>query len=52
VLVPLVFASIVVGVANLRQHSQMHRVWQVRLPSLLYTVALAGRRHRSISENT
>ena len=27
VLVPLVFSSIVVGVANLRAHQQMHRVW-------------------------
>lgn len=27
VLVPLVFTSIAVGVANLRQHEQMHRVW-------------------------
>ncbi|MDD2725028.1 MAG: dicarboxylate/amino acid:cation symporter [Methylovulum sp.] len=27
VLVPLVFTSIAVGVANLRQHQQMHRVW-------------------------
>lgn len=27
VLVPLVFTSIAVGVANLRLHSQLHRVW-------------------------
>jgi len=27
ILIPLVFASIVVGIANLRQHSQMHKVW-------------------------
>ncbi|UJP08372.1 MAG: dicarboxylate/amino acid:cation symporter, partial [Nitrosomonas sp.] len=29
VLIPLVFTSIVVGVANLRSHQQMNRVWQV-----------------------
>lgn len=28
VLIPLVFTSIVVGVANLRSHQQMNRVWQ------------------------
>ena len=27
ILIPLVFCSIAVGIANLRQHSQMHRVW-------------------------
>ena len=32
VLVPLVFCSIVVGIANLRQHQQMHRVWRSRDP--------------------
>mgnify|MGYP002776612181 CR=1 FL=1 len=32
VLVPLVFSSIVVGVANLRAHQQMHRVWVATLP--------------------
>ena len=31
VLVPLVFSSIVVGVANLRAHDQMHRVWTTTL---------------------
>jgi Na+/H+-dicarboxylate symporter len=41
VLVPLVFASIVVGVANLRQHNQMHRVWQVTLAFFVATMGLA-----------
>jgi len=27
VLVPLVFCSIAVGIANLRKHQQIHRVW-------------------------
>ncbi len=31
VLVPLVFCSITVGIANLRQHQQMHRVWMTTL---------------------
>lgn len=31
VLVPLIFSSIVVGVANLRAHDQMHRVWKTTL---------------------
>lgn len=36
VLIPLVFTSIAVGVANLRLHKQMNRVWQL---TLLYFVA-------------
>lgn len=31
ILIPLVFCSIAVGIANLRQHSQMHRVWVTTL---------------------
>ncbi len=31
VLIPLVFTSITLGVANLRAHQQMHRVWQITL---------------------
>lgn len=31
ILVPLVFCSIAVGIANLRQHQQMHRVWVTTL---------------------
>lgn len=48
VLVPLVFCSIAVGIANLRQHQQMHRVWVTTLlffaSSMLIaiTVALAA----------
>lgn len=41
VLVPLVFASIVVGVANLRQHNQMHRVWKTTLVFFVATMGLA-----------
>ena len=36
ILIPLVFCSITVGIANLRQHQQMHRVW---LSTLLFFVA-------------
>jgi Na+/H+-dicarboxylate symporter len=28
VLIPLVFSSIAVGIANLRAHDAMHRVWR------------------------
>lgn len=38
VLIPLVFSSIVVGVANLRQHRQMHRVWQLTLAFFMLTM--------------
>ena len=41
VLVPLVFSSIVVGVANLRAHDQMHRVWTTTLAFFFLTMALA-----------
>ncbi len=41
VLVPLVFASIVVGVANLRAHDQMHRVWTTTLVFFFATMGLA-----------
>lgn len=41
VLVPLVFTSIVVGVANLRQHSQLHRVWMSTLGFFILSMALA-----------
>ncbi|MFC5302854.1 dicarboxylate/amino acid:cation symporter [Azospira restricta] len=41
VLVPLVFASIVVGVANLSAHRQMHRVWQTTLIFFVLTMAIA-----------
>ena len=41
VLVPLVFASIVVGVANLRAHHQMHRVWTTTLAFFVLTMGIA-----------
>ncbi|MBS1190522.1 MAG: dicarboxylate/amino acid:cation symporter [Rhodocyclaceae bacterium] len=41
VLIPLVFSSIVVGVANLRAHEQMHRVWTLTLGFFLLSMALA-----------
>lgn len=41
VLIPLVFTSIVVGVANLRSHRQMNRVWQATLVFFVSTMAFA-----------
>lgn len=41
VLVPLVFSSIVVGVANLRRQQQIHRVWIITLLFSLTTMALS-----------
>lgn len=41
VLVPLVFASIVTGVANLRAHEAMHRVWKTTLAFFFGTMAIA-----------
>lgn len=41
VLIPLVFTSIVVGVANLRSHRQMNRVWQVTLIFFFSTMVFA-----------
>lgn len=41
VMIPLVFTSIVVGVANLRSHQQMNRVWQGTLVFFALTMALA-----------
>lgn len=41
VLIPLVFTSIAVGVANLRAHRQMHRVWIATLLFFLTTTVLA-----------
>lgn len=39
ILIPLVFCSITVGIANLRQHQQMHRVW---VTTLLFFVCSMG----------
>lgn len=41
ILIPLVFASIVVGVANLRAHQQMHRVWVSTLIYFFATTSIA-----------
>ena len=41
VLIPLVFASIVIGVANLQQHRQMHRVWLTTLLFFTLSTTLA-----------
>jgi len=41
VLIPLVFASIVVGVANLQAHRQAQRVWKLTLVFFLGSMALA-----------
>ncbi|HXE36855.1 MAG TPA: dicarboxylate/amino acid:cation symporter [Azonexus sp.] len=41
VLVPLVFSSIVGGVANLRAHDQMHRVWITTMVFFFITMAVA-----------
>lgn len=42
VLIPLVFTSIVVGVANLRSHREMNRVWQIALIFFISTMMLAA----------
>jgi Na+/H+-dicarboxylate symporter len=39
ILIPLVFCSISVGIANLRQHQQIHRVW---ITTLVFFVASMG----------
>jgi Na+/H+-dicarboxylate symporter len=41
ILIPLVFCSISVGIANLRQHQQMHRVWTTTLVFFMFTMSLA-----------
>lgn len=41
VLVPLVFAAIVTGVAALRAHARMHRVWRITLLFFLATTSIA-----------
>ncbi|MBC7697788.1 MAG: dicarboxylate/amino acid:cation symporter [Bacteroidia bacterium] len=41
VLVPLVLCSITVGIANLRQHRQIHRVWVTTLLFFLSSTAIA-----------
>ncbi len=41
ILIPLVFCSIAVGIANLRQHQQMHRVWITTLVFFTLTTTIA-----------
>lgn len=41
ILIPLVFCSITVGIANLRQHKQMHRVWVTTLLFFISSMAIA-----------
>ena len=41
ILIPLVFCSIAVGIANLRQHQQMHKVWISTLLFFGFTMAIA-----------
>lgn len=41
ILIPLVFCSITVGIANLRQHQQMHRVWVTTLLFFISSMAIA-----------
>lgn len=41
ILIPLVFCSIAVGVANLGQHQQMHRVWVSAMLYFIVTMMLA-----------
>jgi len=41
VLIPLVFSAIVVGVANLRAHHQIHRVWITTLLFFFASMAIA-----------
>jgi Na+/H+-dicarboxylate symporter len=41
ILIPLVFCSISVGIANLRQHQQIHRVWVATLLFFVSSMAIA-----------
>jgi Na+/H+-dicarboxylate symporter len=41
IMIPLVFTSIVVGVANLRAHQQIHRVWKTTLGYFFLTATVA-----------
>ena len=41
ILIPLVFCSITVGIANLRQHQQIHRVWITTLLFFISSMAIA-----------
>lgn len=41
ILIPLVFCSITLGIANLRQHQQMHQVWVATLAFFVASMAIA-----------
>ncbi|MGE0266927.1 MAG: dicarboxylate/amino acid:cation symporter [Candidatus Omnitrophota bacterium] len=41
ILIPLVFTSITVGIANLRAHTQMQKVWRITLVYYISTTMLA-----------
>ena len=41
ILIPLIFSSIVVGIANLQAHHQVGRVWKVTLTYFVITLSLA-----------
>jgi Na+/H+-dicarboxylate symporter len=41
VLVPLIFTTIIVGVANLQEHHQIHKVWTRTLAFFVLTMSLA-----------
>ncbi len=41
ILIPLVFTSIAVGIANLQAHKQVHRVWTTTLVFFVLTMAIA-----------
>lgn len=41
ILIPLVFTSIAVGIANLQAHKQVHRVWTTTLGFFAFTMAIA-----------
>ena len=41
VLIPLVFTSIAVGIANLQAHRQVHRVWMTTLGFFVVSTSLA-----------
>ena len=42
ILVPLIFTSITTGIANLRIHAQMQRVWKITMMYFIATTALAS----------
>ena len=41
IMIPLIFCSITVGIANLRQHQQMHKVWVATLAFFTFSMAVA-----------